>query len=58
MYICTKLRMCSFLLKKGFNYIEEKPDKKNPKFNIWVFANTPQLQLAIEEYYSQDHFKN
>jgi hypothetical protein len=58
MYVCKKLRLCSFLLQKGFNYELEKPDKFNPKYNIWIFKNTPELQLAIDEYYSQEHFKN
>ncbi len=58
MYVCKKLRLCSYLLQQGFNYIEEKEDKFNPKFNIWIFKNSPELRNAIEEYYAREDFIN
>ena len=58
MYVCRKLRLCTFLLQKGFNYIEEKSDYKNPKYNVWIFKMTPELKIAIEEYYHRKEFLN
>ena len=48
MYLCRR-----FLLKKGFNYEKIIADKYNPRYNCWLFKNTPELKNAVEEYYAQ-----
>lgn len=53
MYVCRRMKLCSFLLSKGFKYERTEPDKFNPKYSVWIFKNTPELKLAIEEYYAQ-----
>lgn len=53
MYVCRRMKLCCFLLSKGFKYVKEEPDKHNEKYNVWIFKNSPELKLAIEEYYSQ-----
>ena len=53
MYVCRRMKLCSFLLSKGFKYERVEQDKFNPKYQVWIFKNTPELKLAIEEYYSQ-----
>lgn len=46
------MKLCGYLLNKGFNYEKIVPDKYNPKFNCWLFKNSPELKNAIEEYYA------
>lgn len=58
MYVCRKLRLCTYLLKHGFEYVREAEDRDNPKYKIWLFVNTPELHIAIEDYYSSDEFLN
>lgn len=58
MYVCRKLRLCSYLLAKGFSYVSTRPDRDNKKYTVWLFKNTPELQNAKEEYYSSDNFIN
>ena len=58
MYVCKKLRLCVFLMQKGFTYLEEREDKFNPKFKVWIFEQSPELRVAIEEYYNREEFKN
>ena len=53
MYVCRRMKLCSFLLSKGFKYEREEKDKNNEKYNVWIFKNSPELRLAVEEYYSQ-----
>ena len=53
MYICRRLRLLTFLQKKGFNYIASMEDKHNPKYFVWLFVDTPELREAIEDYYDQ-----
>lgn len=53
MYLCRRMKLCGFLLKKGFKYEQIVQDKYNPKYSCWLFKNTPELRNAIEEYYSQ-----
>lgn len=52
-YVCRRMKLCSFLLNKGFNYTKVVPDKYNDKYNCWLFPMCPEIMLAVEEYYSQ-----
>ena len=52
MYVCSKIRLCSFLLKKGFKYETEREDRNNSNRKVWLFKSSPELYIAIEEYYS------
>lgn len=52
MYVCRKIRLCSYLLKKGFRYEKEDIDVKNPSRKVWLFESSSELREAIEEYYS------
>ena len=52
MYVCRKIRLCSFLLKNGFQYESERDDRNTPNRKVWLFRSSPELYNAIEEYYS------
>ena len=53
MYVCRRMKLCSFLLKKGFKYEKVIQDRDNPRYNCWLFKQSPELRNAIEEYYSE-----
>lgn len=53
MYVCRKIRLCSYLLSKGFQYELEREDRYDPSRKVWIFKASPELYNAIEEYYSQ-----
>ena len=53
MYVCRRMKLCSFLLSKGFKYIKTEKDKFNEKYSVWIFESSPELRLAIKEYYAQ-----
>lgn len=53
MYLCRRMKLCGFLLKKGFKYEKVVPDKYKPNYNCWLFPMSPELKNAIEEYYSE-----
>ena len=52
-YTCKRLRMLSWLKNRGFMPYEVIPDVNNPKFNCWLFKNTPELQQAVTEYFNK-----
>lgn len=52
MFICRTLRMCRYLIDNGFDWVETRPDKKNPKFDVWVFKDTPELSQCVSKYIS------
>ena len=54
MYVCKTMRMCSFLLEKGFKIYDTQVDKFNSKFNIWLFKATPEIRQALGEYKRPD----
>ena len=59
MYVCSRMKLCSYLLKKGFRYEKTFKDKYNPNYNCWLFKNTPSLINAVNEYYlKKDRKKN
>jgi len=53
MYICKKMRVCTYLLKRGFQYVKTEPRKENPKHIVWLFPMTPELKMAVEDYYEE-----
>lgn len=51
-YTCKRLRMLEYLKSKGFIPYLTLPDVANPRYNVWRFENTPELEKAIEEYFA------
>lgn len=58
MYVCRKIRLCSFLLQKGFQYETERADRTDSNRKVWLFRSTPELYNAIEEYYGSNKTDN
>lgn len=52
-YTCKRLRMLEFLLNKGFQPTKTSPDPFNWKYVHWIFENSPELEIAVEEYFDQ-----
>lgn len=52
-YYCSRLRLLEFLRNKGFYPIRTLPDINNPRYNAWVFDNTPELIEAVDEFLTQ-----
>lgn len=48
----TKIRLLDYLLNRGFEFENKQRDLNNPKRYVWKFKLTPELQQAIEDYYS------
>lgn len=42
--------LAEYLTSKGFLYIRIVQDIKNPKFQNWIFEDTPELHEAIKEF--------
>ena len=51
-YVCRKIRLCAYLLEKGFMYEKETVDITNPKYKVWLFKDGNEIRNAIEDYYS------
>lgn len=52
-YTCKRMKLLIFLRNKGFIPEQTIPDLYNPKYLVWRFKNSPALESAIEEYFSQ-----
>lgn len=52
-FICSKIRMAGFLLKKGAELIEIRDNVFNPKYKVWVFKNDDKFQMCLDEYHKQ-----
>lgn len=52
-YTCKRLRMLEYLRNLGFMPYLTLPDCDNPKFNVWRFKNSPELEAAIDRYFGK-----
>lgn len=50
-YTCKRLRMCEYLIKQGFTPTATIPDATNPRFNWWLFEQSPELETAVNTYF-------
>lgn len=53
-YVCRSMRLLTYLLKKGYIYIRVDKDRKNPKYHVWLFEDTPELREEIDRYYKNN----
>ena len=51
-YLCKRYRLLSFLRAKGFYPELVLPDKDNPRYNVWIFNNSEELEAAVAEFLS------
>jgi len=49
-YVCKRARMCSYLMEHGFSPYKIAPDRDNPKFDVYLFSETPELHSAVMDY--------
>ena len=47
--LVTDPRVARKLLKKGFVVIDIKPNKSNPDKSVFIFENTEEFKVALEE---------
>ncbi len=52
-YVCKRIRLCKFLVERGFKPFKIVPDRKNDKYNVFLFEATPKLNDAVIEYFNQ-----
>ncbi len=51
-YVVKRIRLYTYLKELGFTVVQVKPDEKNPKFYVWIFNYTDELQTAIDNFYA------
>lgn len=51
-YCCKRLRLLEYLLSKDFEPYATVPDANNYKYKNWLFHNSEELELALDEYFS------
>lgn len=52
-YACKRLRTLEYLQKNGFKPFATVPDPSNPKYNWWLFENSPEFEKCITAYFEQ-----
>lgn len=52
-YTVKRLRMLEYLMNKGFKPEKTIPDANNPKYKWWLIPNSPELEKAVEEYFTR-----
>ena len=49
LYTIFMPKYARMLQARGFKIVNILPSKKNPKYNVYQFEDTPELQKAIHE---------
>ena len=57
-YICKRFRLLEYLKTKGFLPIQTLPDLNNPKYNVWKFENSIELEDTIRDYFLKVSIKH
>ena len=52
-YVCKRLKLYDYLVQHGFKPCEQRADKYNAKYMVWIFNNSEELQTTINEYYNK-----
>jgi hypothetical protein len=59
--LVTDARIARKLLKRGFFVIDIKPNKSNPDKSVFIFENTDEFKVALDEvtaeFAEKDEFK-
>ena len=50
-YVCKRMKLYSYLISEGFFAISCRPDRNNPKYFVWIFPDSKELNQAVTEYY-------
>ena len=53
-FVCERLRLCNYLIERGFYPVQTMPDRRNPRFSVFLFEETPELTAAVVQYFSTD----
>nr|DAI81401.1 MAG TPA: hypothetical protein [Caudoviricetes sp.] len=48
-YIVFSTRRANQLIQRGCNFLRTAKDAKNPKFNIYIFEDTPSFRKIYDE---------
>ena len=46
-FVCKRLRLCNYLMDRGFFPYQVEPDKNNTRYNVYIFENTPAVDCKI-----------
>ena len=52
-YCCKRLRLLEYLLSKGFQPYTVIPDSQNWKYKNWLFKNSKELEIALDNYFNK-----
>lgn len=52
-YYCKRLRLLDYLISKGFRAVGTIPDTNNPRYKVWRFENSPELEQALADYFAE-----
>ena len=55
-FVCRTLRMLNYLTDAGFTPYAIEQDMHNPRYKVFLFDETPELEVAVIRYFSTDCF--
>ena len=50
MYVIRTQKLAKYLMDKGFELVRTDVNRENPKFNVFLFHDTPILRATVKQY--------
>lgn len=51
-FYCTRPRIYALLVEAGYTPINTMPNYYNPKFKVWMFERTKEVQQIVDDFYN------
>ena len=51
-FFCTNELLTRYLMKQGYMYSKVGKDRKNPRKDIWIFADSDDLRKHVDNFYN------
>lgn len=55
-FVCKRLRLCRYLIERGFMPYQTIPDSNNLRYSVFLFQETPELLSTLTRFYAEDCF--
>ncbi|MBM7869245.1 hypothetical protein JOC70_000714 [Clostridium pascui] len=57
-FCAKKPHLAGYLMMKGFNLKRMPQDEKNPNYNVYIFNNSPELEIVVDQYFKEFNGNN
>jgi hypothetical protein len=54
MYVIKTRKLATYLIDKGFELVKQDKNRLDPRYDVFLFNDTPVLRAVVEQYKNQN----